>query len=79
MDGNAEAAAHADAVNETDIRFRIAGDGAVESIFLSEEALGLREVAGQHLGPRRADVAARAEGAALAFHHHRFDRVIVAP
>src|ERR1700710_228553 len=64
VNGDAEAAAHADAVDQRYIRLGEGRDGRVEQIFLGEEGLRLVDGACQDEGANSFHVAAGTEGTA---------------
>ena len=80
MHRHADAAAHADAVDQRDIRLRIGGDHQIQLVLLAEERLGLVMLAIELVLAQRADIAAGAEGAiAGALDHHAVHMRVVSP
>ena len=77
MEGNADAAAHHDAVDQRDIGLRVGVDVGVEAIFVGEEIDGRRAApAGLVDGE---DIAAGGKGTSLALDHDDCDGRFVAP
>ena len=75
-----DAAAHADAVDQRDIGFRIGRDHPVQRVFLAEERIRRRPIAIELGVAQGTDIAAGAEGAvAGALDHDDVDMRIVVP
>ena len=78
VEGDADAAAHDDPVDERDIGLAITLDAGVHAVFVGKEAGG-RFGAGPACLVDLHDVAAGAEGPALSFDEHQRDRVVPFP
>ena len=78
VDAKADAAAHADAVNEGHERLGVAGDGKIERVFGAEKMFDHIVLPIQHCLPNRAHVTTRTEGlAARAVQYDRMDGWVV--